>query len=315
MSEVQKRKPGRPKGSRNKTQASSTSAPSQNAPTDAAKDQKKRKHKAKTTKERLSEPAEAEPDDSVENAVRLKWDDDLIDSMVSAITDDSVIKQGLFPSPGTVVYDKHGNQIKSNSKPKSEYHWLLAKAIFENHSKYGDSFKAASHTAGEQAWWKNKIKNKLDDMIRKVNKAKEEMGETGNGLTSEEQIDMSLTNGLTTKWAEIKEQVPYFFEMKALLGERPNLTPVGLGNSSTDNDTSFLLKDFETSSAKDSATSSSEDSDSNTENVTKKMKIEQGKARFGPKEGKSVKSAVVKKGKANESKESARRKWKSRRCV
>ncbi|KAL0569210.1 hypothetical protein V5O48_012756 [Marasmius crinis-equi] len=39
--------------------------------------------------------------------------------------------------------------------------------------------------------------------------------------------------GLTDPWTGIREEKPWYFEMKALLAERPNITPVGIGNSTT----------------------------------------------------------------------------------
>lgn len=39
-------------------------------------------------------------------------------------------------------------------------------------------------------------------MQRKVKTAQALMGETGAGLTSEDQIDMSLENSLTTAWGD-----------------------------------------------------------------------------------------------------------------
>jgi hypothetical protein len=85
------------------------------------------------------------------------------------------------------------------------------------------------------------------------------MGETGVGITSEDQIDMNTPNAFTNKWSmylqtpklclceahivaivAIKGTFPWLFEMKALISERPNLVPVGLGN----NDAPIDMSDF-----------------------------------------------------------------------
>jgi hypothetical protein len=39
-------------------------------------------------------------------------------------------------------------------------------------------------------------------MTETTNKYTNEMGETGAGITREDQIDMTVTNALTTKWGE-----------------------------------------------------------------------------------------------------------------
>ena len=78
------------------------------------------------------------------------------------------------------------------------------------------------------------------------------MGETGAGITSEDQINMDDDNEFMNKWSEyctpfsylsvavscsyhflelIKDSFPWLWEMKDLISERPNVTPVGLGNS------------------------------------------------------------------------------------
>ncbi|KAJ4473465.1 hypothetical protein C8J55DRAFT_562990 [Lentinula edodes] len=66
------------------------------------------------------------------------------------------------------------------------------------------------------------------------------MGQTGEGLTSEDQIDMSLSNSFTTVWSKVKKNFPYYFIVREIVGERPNITPVGLRNAKTPIDTSFL---------------------------------------------------------------------------
>jgi hypothetical protein len=80
-----------------------------------------------------------------------------------------------------------------------------------------------------------------------------DMGETGAGITSEDQIDMEKPNAFTNKWGthnttqlaslslilpieQIREQFPWYFEMKDLVSERPNVKPVGIGNSGSEID-------------------------------------------------------------------------------
>ncbi|KAJ6576222.1 hypothetical protein B0H10DRAFT_2236563 [Mycena sp. CBHHK59/15] len=66
------------------------------------------------------------------------------------------------------------------------------------------------------------------------------MGQTGAGLEDADKIIEGTE--LHTKWDEIKESCPWFFEMRSLIGERPNIRPVGIGNNDSDIDTSLLLR-------------------------------------------------------------------------
>lgn len=50
---------------------------------------------------------------------------------------------------------------------------------------------------------------------------------------------------------QIKADCPWFFKMRQLIGERPNLVPVGLGDSGTDIDLSVLAADGPASSEAD----------------------------------------------------------------
>ncbi|KAI0073912.1 hypothetical protein K474DRAFT_1558619, partial [Panus rudis PR-1116 ss-1] len=66
------------------------------------------------------------------------------------------------------------------------------------------------------------------------------MGETGAGIERAEQIDTSKKSPFVNKWLEIQAVFPDFFRMKALIAERPNVVPTGIGNSASDIDPSVL---------------------------------------------------------------------------
>jgi hypothetical protein len=84
------------------------------------------------------------------------------------------------------------------------------------------------------------------------------MGETGQGIKCEDDIDMDRDNNLTRSWgeccaflthehrvdpstAEVKKKCPWYFTLKGLISERPNVVPVGLGNNTAEYDTSILV--------------------------------------------------------------------------
>ncbi|KAJ7815341.1 hypothetical protein B0H14DRAFT_3746044 [Mycena olivaceomarginata] len=114
---------------------------------------------------------------------------------------------------------------------------------FAAHPKFKEAF-AQAKTAKEKKPWYLKIKNRIDTLIKKARGQIEEMGQTGAGIGSEEDIQPGTV--FTTKWAHaakdlIKEDSPWFFHMRSLVGERPNLVHAGLGNNDSEVDMSILL--------------------------------------------------------------------------
>ena len=76
-------------------------------------------------------------------------------SLITLLEEDIIIKEGLFPTPGKNITVSQGG-----SKPKTEYQWMLAKALFEQHDKYKEAF-ARVKTAADRSAWVLKIKNRL----------------------------------------------------------------------------------------------------------------------------------------------------------
>lgn len=94
-----------------------------------------------------------------------RWNDALVEILLKELTDNPEIKQGLFPAPGTVGRDKEGNPVtKSNSRPKNEYYFMLAQAVFgDENSKYKDIFANEAKDASGKDIWATRIKNKLEE--------------------------------------------------------------------------------------------------------------------------------------------------------
>ena len=87
------------------------------------------------------------------------------------------------------------------------------------------------------------------------------MGQTGMGIMKEDDLDMSLENHITNCWSEygfplliqlqthaekklparIREKHPWFWTLKEIISERPNLVPTGIGNNDTGYDLDILL--------------------------------------------------------------------------
>ncbi|KAF8158711.1 hypothetical protein BJ912DRAFT_866509, partial [Pholiota molesta] len=162
-------------------------------------------------------------------------DPDLTWALINTINDDAEIKQGLFPSPGNDTRFGKG-------KPKSDHHWAIASSLFRDHPKYKETFSRAT-TPAQKATWATKIKNRLSALVKSCRGYTEEMGETGAGITREDEIDMSLTNSFTTKWGIIQQTFPWYWVLKSLISERPNISPVGLGNNSSGFDVDMLSQE------------------------------------------------------------------------
>ena len=83
-------------------------------------------------------------------------------ALITAIEEDLVIRQGLFPLPG-----KNTTVIQGGSKPKTDYQWALAEKIFGDHEKYRDVFSQVKLPA-EKSGWARKIKNRLKRCVPKA---------------------------------------------------------------------------------------------------------------------------------------------------
>ncbi|KAG1902807.1 uncharacterized protein F5891DRAFT_927470, partial [Suillus fuscotomentosus] len=101
------------------------------------------------------------------------WTPTMSAALLSAITDDTNIKQGLFPSPGA--------NPRTGGKTKAAYHWAICVTLFENHPDYHTPFSHAI-TPKQKDTWANKIKNQIKRMSEITCKYMDEMGETGAGI-------------------------------------------------------------------------------------------------------------------------------------
>ncbi|KAF7965124.1 hypothetical protein HWV62_45549, partial [Athelia sp. TMB] len=119
--------------------------------------------KAAATPDSDSEPDKDREGTTEEGDCYVDWGDvEDTELLITHITDDRVIKQALFPSPGSSA-----SYAKGGGKPKTEYHWMLAKLLFTGHKSYGDAFRIAleckenKRGACLRKLWSNKIKNRL----------------------------------------------------------------------------------------------------------------------------------------------------------
>ncbi|KAL0564064.1 hypothetical protein V5O48_017992 [Marasmius crinis-equi] len=166
----------------------------------------------------------------------VEWDSDqnLTWSLLQIIQDSAELREGLYPGGGDGKAQK-----KNKGVPKSEYHTLTARLLFEKHAHYKVKFSQAT-SAEQKGKWGLTIKNRLSVLEKATRKYRTELGTTGEGIKREADIDMTRENTFTTKWAEIKFKFPWFFEMRELIGNRPSHVPTGIGNSTDNVDLSVL---------------------------------------------------------------------------
>ncbi|KAL0563194.1 hypothetical protein V5O48_018881 [Marasmius crinis-equi] len=168
-------------------------------------------------------------------SMRINWDVSLQEAIVTAIEDKKLIKQKLYlplgANPSTA--DGRGNK-------KMVAHWQICEEVFTNHAIYKEDFQAAldanpSTSAGKKIRdsWSGGVKAQLQRMEIKTNEIQKAMGQTGMGLKSADDIDMSLDSSITNAWQLYGEKYPWFFRFRDIIREQPNLVLTGIGNSST----------------------------------------------------------------------------------
>jgi hypothetical protein len=92
----------------------------------------------------------------LQNLRIISWKDvDLNWSLITILEENQTVRQGLFPVPGATIL------VSQGGKPKTDYQWMLAQRLFENHVKYKDIF-ASVQTPADKGNWQRKIKNRLN---------------------------------------------------------------------------------------------------------------------------------------------------------
>ncbi|KAF9484224.1 hypothetical protein BDN70DRAFT_872925 [Pholiota conissans] len=231
-----------------------------NAKKTPAKANQKAKKGASGKKSILDMPLDSDDDGRPETEdVAVDWKDEKLNwDLINYINDCDTVKQGLFPSPG--------NDTRSGKGvPKSDHHYAIAVFLFANHPKYKTAFSRINTVAGKRIW-ATKIKNRLSMLVKACRQYTAQMGATGAGITSEDQIDMSLSNNFTTMWGLIREAFPWYFVLRDLISERPNITPVGLGNTSTGFDLNLLGPQEPDNDSDDDNSNNGDDDDDDNNN-------------------------------------------------
>ncbi|KAF8189655.1 hypothetical protein BJ912DRAFT_966029 [Pholiota molesta] len=241
-----------------KTRSTPTKAPKAEKTAVKAKKRSKADPPADPDSDSSQSDVEVFEDDTASANCKIDWTDaDLNFTLLNAITNDRDIKEGLYPSPG-------GNMttIKSGGNKKRVWQWKLAVEIFQAHPKYKAAFSRTlnctdAKTASKlQTIWSSKIKNRLTRMASIAREHIATLGQTGEGIRTVEDVDMSRNNEFTNKWSEIIAECPWFLQMRDLIAQRPNIIPVGIGNSSSDIDFSVLQ---DTSISNDTETEATSD--------------------------------------------------------
>ncbi|KAG0698762.1 hypothetical protein DFH29DRAFT_877759 [Suillus ampliporus] len=154
----------------------------------------------------------------------IEWTEELTFQMLTEITEDEDIKQGLFPVPGL--------NPRNQGVPKTHWHWVLCKKLFSYHKDYKSRFEVLwdKGTPKQKEAWHMKIKNRL-----KWCQYQKEWSTYLFVMPTQLKINLR-------KIVEIEGACPYFFEMRELIGQHPNNIPVGLSNNDTDIDVSAIIR-------------------------------------------------------------------------
>ncbi|KAJ7728689.1 hypothetical protein DFH07DRAFT_998729 [Mycena maculata] len=199
--------------------------PRKRTPSAKAKQSKKSKQNKKDYASSEDSADEAPPQSKV---LDVDWKDpDLSCQLLTLIMENKAIKQSLYPPCGP-----NASTTKGGGKPKVNAQWDLCVLLLGHLAKYKDALEACT-TPKDRLAYANKIKNRLSAMAKIARAFDDEMGQTGAGIHNSAEIDMSVTNSFTTKWAEISASCPWYFDMRNLIAQRPNLVPTGLGHSGT----------------------------------------------------------------------------------
>ncbi|KAJ7759920.1 hypothetical protein B0H16DRAFT_1456634 [Mycena metata] len=148
----------------------------------------------------------------------VQWNNELSHQLISCIVGSAIIKRALFPPPGP-----NASTTKGGGKTK----------LYGDNPKYKDTIEEAKKVPKQQVAWAGKIKACIKAMSKMTRGYITDMGQTGAGIERAADIDMTKKNSFTTKWEEISASCPWFFDMRDLIAQRPNLVPVGLGHSAT----------------------------------------------------------------------------------
>ncbi|KAG2040802.1 hypothetical protein BDR03DRAFT_1029631 [Suillus americanus] len=87
----------------------------------------------------------------------IEWTEELTFQMLTEITEDEDIKQGLFPV--------HGLNPRNQGVPKTHWHWVLCEKLFSYHEDYKSRFEVLRDkgTPKQKEAWHTKIKNSSPD--------------------------------------------------------------------------------------------------------------------------------------------------------
>ncbi|KAJ7790658.1 hypothetical protein B0H14DRAFT_3568945 [Mycena olivaceomarginata] len=171
---------------------------------------------------------DSEPEVIAAAQVKIDWDNERSEKLIALIMEHTHIKRALFPPCGP-----NASTTKGGGKSKASAHFDLCKLLLADEEEYKDILNRADNSPKDKTALALKIKNRLRAMSRTTRDYITEMGETGAGIDNAAQIDMTVSNAFTNKWAEICEECPWFFDMRNLIAQRPNLVPTGVGNSTT----------------------------------------------------------------------------------
>ncbi|KAI5777174.1 hypothetical protein EDC01DRAFT_636106 [Geopyxis carbonaria] len=142
--------------------------------------------------------------------------------LLGVLEDHDNYRRAVWPRPGD----------RSTGETKISWCERVARTMLEDNTEYADLVEK------ELRFYGNSVKGKLRKLQVLYKQKKEEMGETGAGLGGADEITEG--SDLANKWEEIQKECPYFYTLRNLLGERPNISEPCRANGTTQLDLSSL---------------------------------------------------------------------------
>ncbi|TFY54302.1 hypothetical protein EVG20_g9762 [Dentipellis fragilis] len=136
--------------------------------------------------------------------------------------------KAFFPGKGGNASSAHGG-----GKTKLDWQWEVAKQVFSKHEKYQAVFELAVGMPAAQKAWAQKIKNRINRLVKQTNKYVDELGATGAGIERKEDIDMSVSNDFVNQWHTSCSICRSQLRLTHMPASRPNIVVTGIGNSAT----------------------------------------------------------------------------------
>ncbi|KAJ7056490.1 hypothetical protein C8F01DRAFT_1257754 [Mycena amicta] len=153
-----------------------------------------------------------------------------ITTMVRTIVDDEGYRNKLYPGSGQNAPTAAGGGLS-----KANIYWEIAKLLWgSDHAEF--IAWLGKSKAKEREVLTDKVKYRLSILEKTTRKIHREMHQTGagNDMTQAELDALPEDDERRSAWGSKLVDFPWYFDIDMLLGKRPNVQPVAIGNTASD---------------------------------------------------------------------------------